>query len=107
MPHDSLVAQQAFDVVLGKPGNAVGVEILEGSAKSLALTQDREPREAGLESLQAEALVDAALVADRPSPLVVVVGGVEGVAPAEAANVAQRSSNGRSRITIPSSTTTG
>jgi len=43
MPDDSFVAQQAFDVVLGKPGNAVGIEVLEGVAKSLALTQDREP----------------------------------------------------------------
>ncbi len=107
MPLDSLIGEQTFDVVFGEAGDPVGVEVLERDPEGVALAQDRQPREPRLESLEAEALVDAALVADRPPPLVVVVGGVEGVAPAEAANVAQRSSSGRSRITIPSSTSTG
>ena len=107
MPDDSIVGEQTFDVVFGEAGDPVGVEVLERGPEGIALAQDREPRQARLEPLEAQPLVDAALVADRPPPLVVVVGGVEGVAPAEAANVAQRSSNGRSRVTIPSSTITG
>ena len=48
-----------------KPANA--------ARKACALAQDRQPREARLEALEAEPLVDAALVADRPSPFLVVV----------------------------------
>ena len=105
--HDRVVEEQALDVVFRELRDHLGIEARERAPEGLALAQDRQPRQAGLEALEAEPLVDAALVAHRPAPLVVVVGGVERVAPAEAANVAQLRPNGRSRVTTPSSTVTG
>ena len=51
---------------------------LNARAEVLALAQDRQPREAGLEAFEAELLVEARVVDDRPAPLVVVVRGVVG-----------------------------
>src|SRR5207244_10653632 len=45
----------------------------EGAPECLALAEDREPGEAGLEPFEAEALVEAALIADGAPPFVVVV----------------------------------
>ena len=56
-----------------KRATASGSKPGERRAEALALAQDRDPREPGLESLEAEALVQAALVAHRPAPLLVVV----------------------------------
>jgi hypothetical protein len=60
-------------VALAEARDAFGIEALERSAKRLALPQDRQPREPRLEALEAEPLVDAALVGDRAAPLLVVV----------------------------------
>jgi hypothetical protein len=43
MPHDSVVAEKAFDVVLREPGDAVGIEVLKRGAKGVALPQNRQP----------------------------------------------------------------
>ena len=74
---DPSVLEQALDFPLLEPCDGVGVELGEGGTEGLALAQDRQPREAGLEALEAESLVVAALVSHRPAPLVVVVGLVE------------------------------
>ena len=103
MPDDRCVGQQPFDVPLVEPRDRLRVEAGEAGPEALALAKDRQPREPRLEALEAKPLVDATFVADRPPPLVVVVGRVEGVALAEAAELAQ----GSSRVTIPSSTETG
>src|SRR5690606_31191385 len=56
----------------------LGVEPAERGAEALALAQDRQPRQPGLERLQAEPLVEAPVVADGAAPLVVVIGDVVG-----------------------------
>ena len=61
-----------------KPANA--------RAERRPLAQDRQPREPRLEPLEAEPLVDPALVADRPAPFLVVVAEVLGVGRLPAAN---------------------
>jgi hypothetical protein len=80
MPDDRRIAEESLDVPLAEAGDALGVETLERRAKRLALAEDREPRETGLEPLEAEPLVDATLVGDRAAPLLVVVGDVARVA---------------------------
>jgi hypothetical protein len=103
VPDDRGVAEQPLDVPFAEPGNAIRVEALERRAERLPLTQDRDPGEAGLEALEAEALVDTLLGRDRTTPLLVVVGVVQRVGRLPAA--LQLSST--STITIPSSTVTG
>ena len=61
-----------------KRRHRLDLEAGEGAAEVLALAQDRQPREAGLEALQHQPLVEAAVVGDRPAPLLVVVGDVVG-----------------------------
>ena len=56
---DPGVGEQALDVALAEPGDALDVEAVERVAEVLALAQDREPREPGLERLQGQLLVDA------------------------------------------------
>ena len=68
------------DVALAEARDRVGIEAGERAAEVLALAQDRQPREPGLEPLEAEPLVEPALVGDRPAPLLVVVRDVERVA---------------------------
>ena len=53
-----------------------GSKPAKAAAERLALAEDRDPREARLEPLEAETLVEAALVAHRAPPLLVVVGDV-------------------------------
>ena len=75
---DPRVGHQALDLGLTVPGDARVVEAVEGGAEVLALAQDREPGEAGLERLERQPLVEPAVVGDRPAPLLVVVGDVVG-----------------------------
>ena len=103
MTDDRGVGEQPFDVPLVEVGDAIGVESLECRAERLPLPQDRDPREPRLEALQAEALVDALLGRDRPTPLLIVVGVVLRVGRLPAA--LQLSST--STFTMPSSTMTG
>jgi len=98
---DRGVGQETLDVALAESGDPVGLEALEGGAEALTLAQDRQPGEAGLEAFEAEPLVEAALVAYRPAPLLVVVGVVPLVGGDPAAFYAT------STLTTPSSTTTG
>src|SRR5215469_11023641 len=73
MTNDRRVSQEALDIALGESRNSFGVEARERAPKRLALPQDREPREPRLESFEAEFLVQAYVVDDRPAPFVVVV----------------------------------
>src|SRR5215210_3328 len=73
MAHDAGVAEQTLHVALAERGHRVDLEIRERRTEVLALAQDREPREPGLEALEHHALVEAAVVAHRPPPLLVVV----------------------------------
>ena len=76
MANDARIREQPLDGPLIEARDAVRVEAGEGRAKGLTLAEDRQPREPRLEALEAEALVDAALVGHRAAPLLVVVGDV-------------------------------
>lgn len=54
------------------------VEAVERPPEVLALAQDRQPREAGLEAFETELFEEAPVVVDRKAPLGVVVGLVLG-----------------------------
>src|SRR4051794_41036470 len=82
---DARVVQQPLDVVVAEPRDRLGLEVRERGAKRLALAQDRQPGQAGLERLERHALEQAAFVGDRTAPLLVVIALVERVAVAEAA----------------------
>src|SRR3954453_3455969 len=71
--HDAGVVQEALDVALAETGDVLRVEAGEGRAEVVTLAQDRQPRQAGLEALEAQPLVEPALVRDRASPFVVVI----------------------------------
>src|SRR5581483_2463475 len=81
-------------VALAEARDRLRLEVREPAAEALALAQDRQPREAGLEALEAEPLVEAALVRHRPAPLLVVVGDVQRVGRRPAA-LRQRSAGRR------------
>ena len=66
--------------------DAVGIEAGERRPERRPLAQDRQPREARLEALEAEPLVDPALVADGPAPFLVVVADVVRIGGRPAAN---------------------
>ena len=68
------------DVALVVAGDPVGVEAVERRAERRPLAQDRQPRQAGLERLEAEPLEQPLLVADGHAPLGVVVLPQQGVA---------------------------
>ena len=68
--HDAGIGHQAGDVLGAVAGDALGVEAVEGAAEILALLQDRQPRQAGLEAFQHQLLEQRAVVglAARPTP---------------------------------------
>src|SRR6476620_1987813 len=76
MADDPRIAEQPLDVALAEARDALGIEAGEATPERLALAEDGDPGESRLEPLEAQALVEAALVAHRPPPLVVVVGDV-------------------------------
>ena len=76
---DARVAEQALDVGLGHGGDALGVEPVEHLAERRSAPEDRDPRQPGLEALEAHLLEEAHRVVLRGSPLLVVVAAVLGV----------------------------
>ena len=85
MPDDRRVAEQPLDVAFVEPGDAFDREARERLPETLALAQDRQPREPGLEALEGEELEQRVVAALLAAPLLVVVGPVERVVPAPAA----------------------
>ena len=77
VPDDRRVGEEASNVRGTETRDTSRVEIRERTAKTVALPQDRQPRQAGLEAFEAELLEQAALVDDRPAPLAVVVRAVD------------------------------
>ena len=73
MAHDARVSQQARDIGRPEPGHGLDVEAGEGGTEGLALAQDGQPRQPGLETLQAQLLEQALVIGHRPAPLGVVV----------------------------------
>ena len=103
MPDDACVLQQPLDVALAEARDALGIEAGERRAEVLALAEDRQPGQPGLEAFEAEPFEQAPLVGDGPAPFLVVVGEIELVASSTSSASAQTSLT----LTIPSSTRTG
>ncbi len=78
MADDPGIGEQPLDVLLAEPGDLLEVEPGERLSEVLALAQDRQPGEPGLEPLEDELLEETAVVVDREAPLGVVVGLVLG-----------------------------
>ena len=74
MADDPGVAEQPLDVALAEARDLLEVEPGERRSEVLALAQDRQPREARLEALEAELLEQTPVLVDREAPLCVVVG---------------------------------
>ena len=83
---DAGVGEQAGDVIVAEAGDGLGLEVRERGPERLALAQDRDPGEPGLERLERHALEQPAVVDDGAAPLLVVVALVVGLAVAEAAH---------------------
>jgi hypothetical protein len=77
---DARVGQQAIHLLDAEPGDHRGVEAGEHLAEALALAEDGEPAEPGLEPLEGELLEQPPVLGDRPAPLGVVVAAVQRVA---------------------------
>src|SRR6188472_3680614 len=73
---DGRVLEEPLDVALAEAGDLAEVEPGEGAPERLALAQDRQPGEPGLEPLERELLEQPHVLGDREAPLVVVVGAV-------------------------------
>ena len=67
------IAEQPHHVARAHARHRLDLEAAEGAPEVLALAQDREPREAGLEALEAELLEQPAIVGHREAPLAVVI----------------------------------
>ena len=73
------VAEQPLDVRRTELGDGVDVELGERTPEVLTLAQDRQPRQTGLEALEAQLLEQPGVVGDAAAPLVVVVVDVQRV----------------------------
>ena len=85
MADDRRVGEQPLHVALVEPGDALDREAGERLPEALALAQDRQPREPGLEPLEREELEQGVVAPLLAAPLVVVVGAVERIVAAPAA----------------------
>ena len=79
MTDDALVLQQPRHVALAEGRDALDLEAVKRLAKVLALAEDGDPGQTGLEAFEADLLEEADIVDDGKAPLGVVVVGVEGV----------------------------
>src|SRR6202035_5001925 len=75
--HDAGSLQQPLD--LGRPvaRDFFRNETVEGAAEIVALAQDGDPRQAGLETVEHKFFVERAIVVFRHAPFLVVIGDVE------------------------------
>ncbi len=90
MAHDAGVGEGARHLRLAPAGEARGVEAVERGAEVLALPQDRQPAQPGLEAVEHELGEQRPAVGLGPAPLVVVIGDVERVGAAPRAALPRR-----------------
>ena len=79
VPDDAFVPEQLRDLPFAEARDLLEVEAPERAPEVLALAEDRQPRQAGLETLEADLLEEPVVVGDSSAPLVVVVAQVVGV----------------------------
>src|SRR5581483_8020994 len=77
--HDAGVGHQAGDVLGPVAGDALGLEAVEGASEVVALLEDGEPRQPGLETLQHQLLEQHPVVRLGHAPLLVVVARIDGL----------------------------
>ena len=77
--HDAGVLHQPLDLLRRVARDLLRLETVEGAAEIVALAQDGDPRQAGLEAVEHELLVERAVVVFRHAPFLVVIGDVERV----------------------------
>ena len=77
--HDARIGEQALHVTIVEAADHARVEAGERLTEVVALAQDGQPRQPGLEPLEAELLVEPVVVGDRPAPFGVVVRDVQRV----------------------------
>jgi len=82
MTNDPFVAEQSRDVARRETGDAIDVEVHERAPEVLALPQDRQPAQTGLEAFETDLLEKAPVIGDRLPPLAIVILDVERIAPA-------------------------
>ena len=103
VPHDPRVGQEPLDVALPNRATASGSKAANAARKPSRLRRIVSHGEPGLEALEAQALVDAALGRDRAPPFLVVVGEVQRIGRRPAPFYGSSTST----LTTPSSTITG
>jgi Protein of unknown function (DUF2927) len=77
MAHDAGIGEAAFHLARSEVRDLGEIESGEGRAKVLALAQNCDPREPGLEAFQAKLLEEAAVVGDRSAPFAIVIAQIE------------------------------
>ena len=75
--HDAGIVHQRVDLLRIVARDLLGLEIVEGLSEIVALAQDRDPRQAGLETVEDQLFVQRAVVIFRHAPFGVVIGDVE------------------------------
>src|SRR5690606_4132572 len=70
---DAGIGEQALDVLFPELRDPIEIEACKTGPKILALAQDRQPRQAGLEPLEADLLEQPDIVGHRTAPFGVVV----------------------------------
>src|SRR5580704_15234529 len=75
--HDAGILHQPLDLGRSIARDFFRNKIVEGAAEVVALAQDGDPRQAGLESVEHEFFVERAVVVFRHAPLQVAIGDIE------------------------------
>ena len=77
--HDAGVLHQPLDLLRRVARDLLRLEAVEGAAEVVALAQDGDPGQPGLEAVEHELFVERAVVVFRHAPFLVVIGDVERV----------------------------
>jgi hypothetical protein len=93
VPDDPALLEETIHVACGVPGDGVDIEVGKCAAEVVALLQDRQPAQAGLEPLETDLLEQSRVVGDGAAPLFVVVLDVQriGAAPPAARDLGRGS----------------
>src|SRR3546814_2635362 len=84
--HNAGILHQRVELLRRVAGDLLGLEAVEGTAEIVALAQDSDPRQAGLEAVEDQLFEQRAVVAFGHAPFGVVIMHIEriGAAPAAA-----------------------
>ncbi len=78
---DARIREQSRDLGFGKARDRLDVEPREGGSEGGTLSQDCQPGQASLKTLEGELLEEALVIVNRSTPLFVVVCDVERIGP--------------------------